>query len=123
LLKISQHHDDRGSNREQGMSARHAADALFTPKSQRVELSGQEAALTAETARRKPRVLAAAVAVPVRHEEPEAPTNGKPPSAPVIPAAHVARIRAWRKYGMTASQVAEVYGVAVSEVERVLRPA
>jgi hypothetical protein len=38
-----------------------------------------------------------------------------------IPAAHFACIRAWVRYGMTASQVAEVYGVAVSEIERILK--
>jgi hypothetical protein len=34
--------------------------------------------------------------------------------------AAVGRIRAWVKYGMTAAQVAQVYGVAVSEIERIL---
>ena len=33
------------------------------------------------------------------------------------------RIRTLIKYGMTVAQVAEVYGAAVSEVERILRKA
>jgi hypothetical protein len=32
-------------------------------------------------------------------------------------------IRALTKYGMTVSQVAEVYGIAVGEIERILRQA
>ena len=31
-----------------------------------------------------------------------------------------ARIRAWVKYGMTADQAAQVYGVAVTDIERIL---
>jgi hypothetical protein len=30
-------------------------------------------------------------------------------------------IRAWRRYGMIAQQVADVYGAAVGEIERLLR--
>lgn len=33
----------------------------------------------------------------------------------------VARIRTWLKYGMTVTQVAEVFGVAVDEIERAMR--
>jgi hypothetical protein len=52
------------------------------------------------------------------------PIDTPPPSArSIIPASQVARIRVWVKYGMTVSQVAEVFGVPASEVERVLRQA
>jgi hypothetical protein len=44
-----------------------------------------------------------------------------PMGKPVLPAAQIARIRAWLKYGMTAAQVADTCGVTASEVERVLR--
>ncbi|HEY2530338.1 MAG TPA: hypothetical protein VGJ20_20770 [Xanthobacteraceae bacterium] len=40
-----------------------------------------------------------------------------------IPVAHFARIRTWVKYGMTLPQVAQIYGVPTSEIERVLRKA
>ena len=40
---------------------------------------------------------------------------------PEIPSSQFGRIRAWAKYGMTAAQVAAVYGVAVGVVERILR--
>jgi hypothetical protein len=56
--------------------------------------------------------------MPASYNETEA-----PPGKAVIPAAHAVRIRAWLKYGMTMAQVAEMYGVAAGEVERVLRPA
>jgi hypothetical protein len=67
-------------------------------------------------------MLASAAATPVERNEPEEPA-AKPPRKLVIPAAHVARIRAWLRYGMAAAQVAEMYGVAAGEVERVLRTA
>jgi len=42
---------------------------------------------------------------------------------PEIPVSQFARIRTWVKYGMTASQVAQVYKVTVEEIERILRKA
>jgi hypothetical protein len=38
-----------------------------------------------------------------------------------IPSSQFVRIRAWAKYGMTAAQVAGVYGIAVGVIERILR--
>jgi hypothetical protein len=40
-----------------------------------------------------------------------------------IPWSHHARIRTWVQYGMTIPQVAEVYGVAVGVIERILQRA
>ena len=122
MFNRSQHYDDRGNGREQSTSARQAAEALFAPKPQRADPSDREAAPVGEVMR-KPRVLTAATAVPMPRDEPAAPTHAPPPKEPVIPAAHVARIRAWLKYGMTAVQVAEIYGVAAGEVERILHQA
>jgi hypothetical protein len=118
LFTRTQEHDDRAPS----TSARQAAEALFTPKPQRIEPSSREVAPTGEAAR-KPRVLAIATARPVPQDEPEVPISAKPSVTPVIPAAQFARIRAWMKYGMTAAQVAEVYGVAASEIEHILRTA
>jgi len=119
LFNRPQQHDDRGNSREQSTSARQAAEALFAPKPQRIEPLVQETA-PADEAVRKPRVLAVAAAAHVPHDEPEAPRRAKPPRKPIIPAAHVARIRAWLKYGMTAAQVAEMYGISAGEIERIL---
>ena len=40
--------------------------------------------------------------------------------APPIPASQLGRVRALMNYGMTREQVAELYGVAVDEVERII---
>jgi hypothetical protein len=64
----------------------------------------------------------AAATTPVEYSKPEELT-AKPSTEPIIPAAHVPRIRAWLKYGMTTAQVGKVYGVVVGEVERLLRTA
>ena len=37
-----------------------------------------------------------------------------------IPASQVARIKTWLEYGMTIPQVARLYGVTVSVIERLL---
>ncbi len=68
-------------------------------------------------------MLTIAAPMLVAREEAASPTRADPARKPVIPATHAARIRAWMKYGMTAAQVAEIYGVAAGEVERVLRTA
>jgi hypothetical protein len=59
---------------------------------------------------------------PVRHDEPESPVTPAPP-AREIPRSQFARIRTLARYGMTVSQVAEVYKVPVGEIERILRKA
>ena len=121
MFNYSPQHDDRGDSREPSTSARQAAEALFTPKPQRVEPTIRETAPAGELVRR-PRVLAVAAATtPVERRELEEPL-GKPLKSP-IPAGHVARIRAWLRYGMTVAQVGEMYGVAAGEVEHVLRMA
>jgi hypothetical protein len=40
-----------------------------------------------------------------------------------IPRSQFSRIGALARYGMTVAQVAQVYGVAVGEIERILRQA
>ena len=60
---------------------------------------------------------------PVRHEAVEAWGSSEQQTTPEIPESQLARIRALVKYGMTVPQVAEVYGVAVGEIARILRKA
>jgi hypothetical protein len=120
LFNRSPQHDDRGDRREPSTNARQAAEALFAPKPQRAPTPVREAGAAGEAVR-KPRVLTIAAAAPVPRDELAASTSATLPKQPTIPAAHVARIRAWMKYGMSAAQVAEMYGVAAGEVERVLR--
>jgi hypothetical protein len=92
-----------------------AAEALFTPK-QPTERGIAGAAKPA----RKPRVLPSLPNGSVSQEE--MPTISPKPVTPVkITRSQFARIRTLVRYGMTARQVAEVYGVAVGEIERILR--
>jgi hypothetical protein len=118
-----QQHRLRGDDRERITNARQAAEALFAPKRQPVEPSVSESAPSAEQPARKPRVLAISSPAPVRNKEVAAPVNPEPQTTREIPPSQYARIRTWVKYGMTIPQVAEVYGVAVGVIERILRQA
>jgi hypothetical protein len=117
-----QQHHFRGDDRQQITRARETAEALFRPKRKLIEPSVPETPPSADSSARKPRVLTIASPAPV-HAEREAPVSPKQQMTPEIPRSQFDRVRTWVKYGMTAPQVAEVYGVAVSEVERILRKA
>jgi hypothetical protein len=94
-------------------------EALFT-KPQVGTPSASKVDPTAETAR-KPRVLPmTSPLVPVMPDGSETAITLSP-LAREIPRSQLARIRAWVKYGMTIAQVAQVCGVAVAEIERILR--
>ena len=75
----------------------------------------------AEPSARKPRILSALPPAPVRSEQGDAPAISKERTTTEIPRSQFARIRVWAEYGMTAAQVAAVYGVAVGAIERILR--
>jgi hypothetical protein len=108
----------RGGDRERSLQARQAADALFT-KSQVRTPSVSEVSSTAMAAR-KPRVLPTiAPLAPLLPGKSETAAFSRP--AGEIPRSQLARIRAWLEYGMTTAQVAQVYGVAVAEIELILR--
>jgi hypothetical protein len=122
LLSRQQQPYPRGDDRERIVRARQAAEELFTAKP---AFSG---ALSdpppAEQTARKPRVLRVippAAAVPAKELEP--PINPGPQSTGEIPPSQFGRIRSWVKYGMTVAQVARVYRVAASDIERILRQA
>jgi hypothetical protein len=57
---------------------------------------------------------------PTRSEVIQSTTSHATPKRESIPAARVARIRAWVKYGITVPQVAAIYGVEVDEIVRLL---
>jgi len=119
-LLSRQHPHPRGDDRERITRARQAAEALFTPKRQITQQSVSDSPPTEQSAR-KPRVLATSPTMPIRHEEVEAPAGSEQQTAPVIPKSQFARIRALVKYGMNPPQVAELYGVAISTIESILR--
>jgi hypothetical protein len=110
-------HDLRDDQREGITIARKAAEALFTARPKVPEELTPEGSAPA----RKPRVLPIVPAAPGRDEELEKSSSPKQTSKIARP--QFARIRTLVRYGMTARQVAEVYGVALGEIERILRVA
>lgn len=125
--------DDRNS-REKVNRARQAAEDLFKPAQQTAppELSPVSTAspTAPPPARRQPRVLAIAPRVPP-HAEVEAPAQPKPmrpKKAPrrttgAIPSSQLGRVRALANYGMTRAQVADLYGVTIEEIDRIIKEA
>ncbi|MGA8708200.1 MAG: hypothetical protein WB646_14565 [Steroidobacteraceae bacterium] len=106
----------RGDDRERITRARQAAEALFTSKPPRQHAQPSPA----DPLARKPRVLRIIPPpAPARHDEPESPAAPAPLTVE-IPRSQVVRIRTWVRYGMKVAQVAQVYGVPVSEIERIL---
>lgn len=112
----------RGDDRERITRARQAAEALFTSKS---PVSGplDPASLPADQSAHKPRVLAIAPVASVRREDAETLVIPEPQTKREISRSQFGCIRALVKYGMTVAQIAEVYGAAVSEIERILHKA
>jgi hypothetical protein len=110
------------NDRERIDRARQTAEALFAPKPRSAAPPVSPGDPASERSVAKPRILRSSQAAPVPQEAvADAPIASRPPVGPQIPATQFGRIRTWLKYGMTASQVAQLYGVPVAEVERVLR--
>lgn len=120
LDRSQQQHHDRGGDREQITNARQAADALFAPKPHTFKQLDQDVP-SADDPVRRPRVLTISPSVPSHPPELEARISPTRPVKPQIPKSQLARILAWLRYGMTTEQVADVYGVPVDEIERILR--
>jgi hypothetical protein len=121
LDRPQQQRQFRDDDREQTPSARQAAEALFTPKPELAEQPVSDPAGSAKA--RKPRVLPILQPARIRQEAVEAPAAMEPATAPEIPAKKSARLRTLVNYGMTVSQVADVYRVPVETIERILRKA
>ena len=111
----------RRDDGERIIKARQEAEALFTSKWPISEASVPNPPPSADQSAPKPRILRALPTAPVRHEEGKAQGSSEERMTREIPSSQFARIRAWAKYGMTAAQVAAVYGVAVGLIERILR--
>lgn len=121
--------------RRQAQSARDAAEALFRPKGGTTPADGAPTTTTEapaprpeQEAPRKPRILSAtgAAPVPAVGSGLVASTGSTPkPIAPrrmarSIPTSAYGRVRALVTYGMTADEVADLYGVPASDVERIV---
>jgi hypothetical protein len=110
---------------------RQAAEALFAPKRPITDAPTSESTGSTPHAR-KPRILSAA---PERPEQPPViqAAQGEPIKRPLqrrprtpckrVRATHLARLRTWLEYGMTVRQAADVYGVSVDEIERIIQRA
>jgi hypothetical protein len=113
LLPESQTANAR-DDRQRINRAHQNAEDLFKPRQQtilaEVPTSARDPASSAESQpRRQPRIFTI---------QPQMPTSAA--MAPPIPASQLGRVRALMNYGMTREQVAELYGVAVDEVERII---
>jgi hypothetical protein len=118
LLTRDQKPHPRSDDRERITRARQTAEALFKAKPSVSTPPGPDTS-PADQSVRKPRVLRII---------PPSPTGQKPESPVVaaslareIPRSQFARIRTLAKYGMTVAQVAQVYGVAAGDIQRILR--
>jgi hypothetical protein len=103
-------------------AARHAAEALFRAK---VPEPARQALTTAPPAPdqsgRRPRILRAVE--PARRNREAivvAPPAAATPAAPSVPRLDLPRIKTWLKYGMTIAQVAQLYDLAIHDLERLL---
>lgn len=119
MFSREQHPHPRNDDHERIIRARQTAEALFK-SNQSVKTPPVPETTPSDQAARRPRVLQiVSPSASVRRTEPE--RSAIPPlAARQIPYSQFGRIRAWVKYGMTAAQVAQVYRVAVSEIERIL---
>jgi hypothetical protein len=110
--------------------ARLNAEELFKPKSQpsSAEAAGASVQPAQDQPQRQPRIFRMPPVVPMRAEKGEAPTRPRPTRRQrqskrytgTIPASQFGRVRALASYGMTQLQVAELYGVGVDEIERIV---
>lgn len=129
----SSHTDNAHSESQQVISARHAAEALFKPKTQAVPkerpLPAADTPPSSEQlSQRKPRILMSSKAYQEPHPEPEAPARAPDKTEAVattertakIPASEYGRVRTLAAYGMTPEQVAELYEASLSEVGRII---
>jgi len=121
--------DDRG-----GISrARQAAEELFKPKRQPTPDMSASTPNTdladSDLPRRQPRIFTVPSSMPANAVKVEAPTEPQPKrrkAAPKrqtrdIPASQFGRVRALTNYGMTRAEVAQLYGVTVDDIERIIK--
>lgn len=107
----------RGDDRAQTISARQAAEALFKPKP---AVSEPSVFASAESVKaRIPRVLPALPPATIRRETVDTPAVPEQSTAPVVPVKKLVRLRTLLKYGMTVSQLADLYSVPVETIERI----
>jgi hypothetical protein len=126
---------DERNSREKISRARQAAEDLFK-RAQPNAIADAEVTGPTETVdashqqepRRQPRIFTAPPRLPPspKVEPPVAPQSirqravAKPPTR-TVPPSQIGRVRTLATYGMTPVQVAELYGVTVGEIDRILK--
>lgn len=124
---------DERNNREKIDRARKAAEDLFKPAASSVDPeptgpAANDSMPQEQQSRRQPRIFTvpprlplspdpdhSVVAEPIRHRA----VAKRPGTA--VPPSQIGRVRALATYGMTPRQVAELYGVTVDEINRILK--
>jgi len=125
---------DDHTDREKLDRARRNAEDLFKPRPQSGPANATSAAENSVPSaehqpQRQPRIFRIPPVVPMSSAKGEAPVEPKPMrrqrtvrrNTGAIPASQFGRVRALASYGMTQAQVAELYGVGVDEIERIIR--
>jgi hypothetical protein len=100
--------------------ARAAAEALFSPKKNVNESAPAGTVTSSEQTIRRPRVLPVQRPGSVPAQTMKSPSVLLETEAASISPSHVRQIKTWLKYGMTVPQVAQMYGVAISVIQRLL---
>jgi hypothetical protein len=121
--------EDR-SNREKINRARQAAEELFKPSGQAARpapASAPNDAPAEQQHRRQPRVFTipprlppSAKAEPAAEPKPAAREKGHRQYTGAILPSQLGRVRTLANYGMTRAQVAELYGVPIEEIDRIV---
>ena len=124
---------DARNDRERISRVRQVAEDLFKPRPQTVSAdvptSAPDVASSAEhEPRRQPRIFAIPPQQPMSTAKVEVPAEPKAIQRRAairreprqIHASQLGRIRALTSYGMTQEQVAELYGVTVDKIERIM---
>jgi hypothetical protein len=119
-------------DRDRISRARQAAEELFKPKRQSAAAvlgSSNARAAAEQPAPRQPRIIMVPPLVPLHAPRKEAPLKPAKERRLVvkrertkIPESQFGRIRALANYGMTRAQVAKLYGVPVSVIDRIVGP-
>jgi hypothetical protein len=124
---------DERNSREKTSRARQAAEDLFKraqPKAgaEAIRPTSNGGPPHERESRREPRIFAVPPRLPPRPQvEPPAtvePVRRKAVAkhpAPTVPPSQIGRVRTLATYGMTPLQVAELYGVTVNEIDRILK--
>lgn len=126
------HESDERTNHDKIDRARQAAEALFKPMREgndghSSQAIGNDTVPAEQQTKRQPRIFAIPPRLPATAEA-AAPSQPKPaprpPATPrrrgAVPPSEIGRVRALATYGMTKAQVAELYGVTVDMIERIL---